>query len=586
MSFGASGYLLLLVAAALAAGVAVYGAHWRTNARARFGTGSRRPRLALLTSLLLLFALGAASFAAARPQFGSRQTRADDRGIDLVIVLDVSQSMLAEDAQPTRLGRAQAEIGALLDRMHGDRVGLIIFAREPFVRSPLTSDLRVVQQLVAGIDHERGLVAPGSDLGSAILGGRRVLTNGDAQTKVMLIVSDGEDHGRGIAPALANARDAGILVYTAGAGTLAGAPVRDIDPATGQSTARLDPAGHPVLTRLDADALSRIAQIGTGRYIELSGDGRPLAGLAQEFGALQSTKFGGGTTSTPIERFQIFAALALVLVLAEMSLPVLLAGPAVRLPRAARLWPLAGAGLFAGAICAGGIAEVNRRGNEAYDRGHFAAAAGEYHTAQAIDPFRPEPYHNAGNAADQQGNYDSAIEETKRARDLAGKGGIEAQTEYDLGNHYAGAGSLRDAVEAYKRALLANPDDADAKHNLEVVQMRLNATPTATPRRQDDATPTPPPGNGSPQGTPGSGNGGGTPGATPAQGDQGTPTGSSDQELSPEQLQQRLNEALSGIDEDFTEEEARRILDLLDLANQQSTEQHQGTGGLSAPLDY
>jgi Ca-activated chloride channel family protein len=586
VSFGAAAYLLLLIPVALAAGAMAYGARWRSVARARFGTRTRPPRSRAIAALLVLLALVAASFAAARPQFGSHQTRTDDRGIDLVIVLDVSQSMLAEDGQPTRLARAQAEIGALLERMQGDRVGLIIFAREPFVRSPLTSDLRVVQQLAAGVDHDRGLVAPGSDLGSAILGASRLLASGNAGAKAMLLVSDGEDHGSGIAPALANARAAGILVYTAGAGSAAGSPVRDTDAVTGQTVDRRDAIGRPVLTRLDASALSRIAQAGNGRYIDLSGDGRPLAVLAQEFAGLQLTKFGDGTASTPIERFQILAALAVALLLIEMFLPLLAARPRLSIRRAGRLWPLAGAGLFVGAICAGGVAEVNRRANDNYKRGDFAAAADLYKTAQAIDPSRAEPYHNAGNAEDQLGSFDRAIEETKKARDLAANGAIEAQTEYDLGNHYVGAGSLLDAVEAYRRALLADPNDADAKHNLELIQMRLRATPTAAPGRRDDATATPPAGTGSRQGTPRPGSGSGTPDATPGQGAAGTPVASSDEQLTPEQLQQRLNEALAGIDKDFTDDEASRILDLLDRANQQMTEQQRGNDGVSAPLDY
>jgi len=584
MSFGAPGYLALFALALLAAAAAGYGLRWRAKVRARFGAFATSGAMVYVAPLLLVAAIAAAAFGAARPRIGARQARADDRGIDLVIVLDVSQSMLSDDAQPTRLGRAQAEIGALLERMRGDRAGLVIFAGQPFVRSPLTSDLRALRTLVEGVDHERGLVTAGSDLGAAMRAGQDVLAAGDAQTKAMLVVSDGEDHGASVDAALAGARGRGIRVYTAGAGTAKGAPVRDIDRASGQAVDRRDASGRPVITRLDAEALRRLATLGLGRYVELSGDGRPLAGLAPEFRGLARTRFGDDSGSSPIERFQIFAALALALAVAELLLPALLAQRWSTLRRAARLWPLAGAGLLIGAICSTGVAGMNREGNAEYGRERYAAALDLYRTAQAMDPSRPELYHNAGNSYDRLGDYARAIEETQRALDAPGADRIEPLAEYALGNHYAGANQLDDAREAYKRALLADPNDADAKHNLEVIDARLHATPTRTPR--PPAEPTPPSGAGDPGGeggTPQPGQGSGAPGTGTATA--GTPS-ASDGQLTPEQLQQRLDEALAGIEKDFSEDEARRILDLLDRANQQAIEERQGSGGIAAPPDY
>lgn len=588
MSFGAAGYLWLLALAPVAGAMAAGGLWWRARARVRFGGVHPRSAAAYIAPALIALAIVAASFAAARPQFGSHRAPSEDRGIDVVVVLDVSQSMLAGDAQPTRLGRAQAEIGSLLDRMHGDRVGVILFAGQPFVRTPLTADLRAVRQLIDGVDHERGLVPPGSDLGAAIRGGQRLLAAGDAQTKVMLVVSDGEDHGAGVAPAVAAARAAGYLIYTAGAGTGRGAAVLDTDPSTGQTTARRDAGGNAVITHLDTAALSGIARDGRGRYIELAGDGRPLACLSAELRALASTDFGGAQTATPIERFQVVVAIALLLVLAAAAL---VAGPRIAMRRAARLWPLAGVGLLVGAVCAGGVAEVNRRGNDAYDRQQFAAAGDAYHTAQAIDPARAELYHNSGNAYNQQGDFSHAIQDTQRALDLAPAGPLVPLAQYELGNHYAGAGSLQEAREAYKRALLADPRDADAKHNLEVVEARLHATPTATttPLEQPPPAPTPPgpPASDGRGSTPAAAGASGTPSATPdaaAQG--GTPVPSELDQLTAEQLQQRLNDALSGIANQFSEEEALRILDLLNRTNERTTEEHQGSGGSVSPPDY
>ncbi len=587
MSFGAPGYLLfLLLVPVLLIGAGLWVA-WRARARERFGARAMPPAPAAAwwaVFELLTAAVALAAFAAARPQIGTNDTRVEERGIDAVVVLDVSTSMLAQDAQPTRLARAQDEIQTMLDRMHGDRVGLVIFARDPFVRSPLTTDIAALRTITGGVGEERVLVSPGSDLGAAIASATKLLRLDDGAGKAMIVVSDGEDHGASIAPAVAQAREADIHIYTAGVGTERGAPVRDVDAVTFETHDRRDPSGNLVITHLDSQALQQIASDGGGRYIELSGDDRPLTGLVAELDGLAPATFATKESALHIDRFRIFAAIALVLVMASFVAPALLRR--ARAPRGlARALPLAGAGLFVGAICSAGVAEVNRRGNSAYDAGNYAQSIAQYQTAEAIDPSKGEVYHNEGNAYDQTGAYDQAIDETRKAIDRAQSNpDLEAKAEYGLGNHFAAKQALEDAREAYRRSLLADPSDVDAKHNLEIIDQRLNATPTPSP------TPT----QGPPQGTQepadqtaeASGQQQGT-----AQADATSPTGQggtpspSDAEPSPEELQQQLDEALRGIDRNFTEEEALRVLDLLQRANRAATEQH-GGGPDAAPEDY
>jgi Ca-activated chloride channel family protein len=577
MSFGAPGSLLLLPLVPCAVAVVVWWTRWRAAARARFGRMPARPGAAYAAPVLLLLALALTALAAARPQFGSRESRVDDRGIDLVVVLDVSNSMLATDAEPSRLGRAQTEIGALLDRMRGARAGLVVFAGKPFVRSPLTSDLRALRGVSAGAGSERRLVEPGSDLGAAIGSAQKLLAGGASGTKVMLIVSDGEDHGASIAPAVAAARAAGVRIYTAGTGTAQGAPVLDAG-ADGVPHARVDASGMPVLTRLDENALRQIASAGGGRYVAVAGDDGALPRLANELNALPRTPFGTARTPVPVERFQIVAVLALLLATAGLVLPLM------RMPRAMpRLWPLAGAGLLVGAACSTTVAEINRSGNADYARGDFNAALARYATAQERDPSRPELYYNAGNAYDRKGEYDSAIEETGRA--LPAPAGVAAIVEYALGNHYAGASRPREALAAYKRALLANPSDGDAKHNLEVLSRRLTPTPVpATPPPEQPA-----PGaaaTGEAGATPGPGQPGGNAAATPGRvGGQGTPAAAGRQR-SQEEVERALADALAGIDREFSREDALRVLDLLDEQNRRAIENLPSGAGSGAQPDY
>jgi Ca-activated chloride channel family protein len=570
MSFGAPGFLWLLALAAIAlASVALWVA-WQFAARRKFGTASRGSFVAYASVMLIIASMAVAAVAAARPQVGHEETEVEQKGIDLMIVVDVSNSMFATDTQPTRLRRAQDEIAVMLERMTGDRAGLVIFAGAPFLRSPLTSDLAALQGIVAGVHDERALIPPGSDLGAAIERASVALDSGIADTKVMLVVSDGEDHGGRVSQAIQRAAASGIRVYTAGAGTEAGSPVLDFNPETQTTTPRLTPGGQPVLTRLDSEALTNMAATGNGRYVSI--ESGALAGLPSEFDGLASTTFASEETATPIERFQIFAAMALALAVAAIVIP------AIRWPRARaamRLWPIAGAMFIAG-ICATDAADENRRGNREYADGNFDVAADAYRTAQALDPERPELFHNAGNAYDEMGEYGTAIDETQRALDDGDDtdDALRAVLEYALGGHFAGATQLQDAIEAYKRSLLADPDDLDAKHNLELVMRRLTPTTSATA----PATPPAPQLTPSPsdptdaQGTPQTG-GTPQPGASPNAGD--------DDELTPGELERELDEALAGIDDEFTVEEAIRVLQLLEEQNrEQIDEGREAPGGL------
>ena len=581
--FGAQGYLLFLVLAPICAAIIGWWLAWRRDARLAFGGlphESRRRRIATIAApALIVAAIAIAAFASARPQYGEREVRAEQKGIDLAIVLDVSSSMLATDSEPSRLGRAQSEIDALLDRMDGDRVGLVIFAGNSFVRAPLTTDLRALRGIVDGVARERALVRPGSDLGGAIRTAQALVRGGNAETRAMLIVSDGEDHGTTIAQAVTDARAANLLIYTAGAGTSEGAPVLDVDPRTGNIGPRIGAGGQIVLTKRDEAALRTIAQNGAARYVALSGEGRPLASLAAEFDSLARTSFGLAPARQLDERFQIFAILALILVLVEFYLPSL-ATPRSAGRSALRLLPMLGGVTLVAAICSTSVADINRRGNGAYNAGDYASSITSYKTAEARAPSRAELYHNAGNAYDQQQDFARAIDETKRAPEPASSA-IAARIAYALGNHYAGATQLRDALEAYKRALLADPADADAKHNLEQVIRRLTPSPTPTQTSAPpEGTPTP-----NPNSTP-DGNAGGTPPAGGTTHDApGTP-GAGDRQLTEQEVQQALAEALRGLDRNFTPDEALRALDLLDRRNQQAIEDLANAAPPNALPDY
>ena len=586
MTFGSPAFFWLMLLVPLCIAASIWFLVWRARARRTFGGIADEPAPAkaalFLTPLLLIAAIALAVFAAARPQFGESTDALEQRGIDVVIVLDTSNSMTATDAPPNRLGLAQMEISAFLARSRGDRVGLVLFAAQPFLRSPLTSDLVALAGVVSGVDEERALLDPGSDLGSAINRAAAMLDESTTETRVILVVSDGEDFGTAAESAVASAARDGIRVYTAGVGTAEGSPVLDLDARTGVVTARVDPeTGQPVLTRLDSTSLRLLAESGGGRFLTLGGEGS-LAELAGEFAGLETTSFGEEDATNPVERFQVFAALALLLADVELMLLAIPRRKGVRASTAARLWPVAGAAMFIAAVCGTTVADVNNAANAQYQQGQYAAALDAYRTAQALDgDDKPELYYNAGNALNMLARYEEAIEETLRARacrvanDPCDPATL-ARIEYALGNHYAGANRLRDALEAYRRALLAESDDNDAKANYELASRWLTPTPDAT-----QSAPVGTPTAGGEEGEPGSGAEDPGAEASPGAGEGGTPEDAGGEqeplpedpaELTEEQLQQALDEALAGIDEEFTPEEAQRLLELLAEENRRGIE--------------
>jgi tetratricopeptide (TPR) repeat protein len=447
----------------------------------------------------------------------------------------------------------------------------------------VTSDLIALRTLVEGVHRERGLLQPGSDVGAAIRTATRLLDRSDAaRSRAILVITDGEDHGASLADAVESARRSGIRLYTAGVGTAEGAPVLDPDPITGQPVVRVGPDGEPVITRLYPDALQRLATQGGGHYVEL--DNTDLASLTAEFDSLAATTFDSEESTQKLERFQIFAAVALLFADIELLLIAIPRRASAKASRLAKLWPAAASSIFIAALCTTSVADINQDANERFALGQHEEALDLYRTAQSRDNA-PELSNNAANALYRLGQFDAAVEEALKARGRSGDDSVEdSQIEYGIGNHYVAAGNLLAAIEAYKRALLANPDDRDAKHNLEVAIKRLTPTPTATPPAFE-VTPTPgglQPGEPNPdsqEATPGEA--GEQPG-TPAPGEEPQDTS----ELSREEIQRLLEEALAGIEREFTPEEAERILDLLHEENRRSVEDSAGAIGGGERPDY
>jgi len=448
----------------------------------RAGTGER---LRTAVGMFVVVATLLAVLAAARPQWGEDEQARTQQGIDLVIALDVSRSMEAEDVTPSRAAGSAAGLTEMLTHMTGNRVGLVVFAGDAFARAPLTVDLPVVSSLITRAQAEAPLVEPGTNFRAALAEAFRLLDVEDAaSTQAVLLVSDGEDLSSGYEEAVAFAERRGIRVYTVFAGTSNPTPLPEDTGGTDISIAQ-------------PDVLEEIAGQ-TGASFRTSDR---IPGFAVEFRRLQQTQFDDATETAPIERFTWFAGSAAALLL---FVAMLGEGSATRLPRLRGGVVTALLGVLAGLIlvgCGAAAWQHVRAGNEAYAAERFEEALDEYRQAASAQPEDPAINYNIANALHRLSRLDEATASAEQARvfaEAADDGAIAQLALYTLGNTSFRQSDLEAARDAYQGVLRIDPDDIDAKANLELV-LRLLAPPP------DPDEPPPPPEPGEGEGDPGEG---------------------------------------------------------------------------------
>ncbi len=272
----------------------------------------------------VILALGAATlmiFALARPQFGSRVETVSSTGRDILVALDVSRSMLAEDLAPNRLERAKLEITRLIRGLDGDRIGLVAFAGNAFVQSPLTVDYGAALLFLNAMDTDM-ISVQGTDLGTAINVALDAFDESEARDqRVLMIVTDGEDHEGEVDAAVARAEQNGVQVHTVGVGSPDGVPIPETD-ANGRRTGFLrDDEGNVVTTRLEEAPLRRIAEATGGRYVPAYSGTTILQGLVDEIAQGDGSELESRQVTQFEEQFQLFLGFAILLLIAEAMIP-------------------------------------------------------------------------------------------------------------------------------------------------------------------------------------------------------------------------------------------------------------------------
>ncbi|MEX2115917.1 MAG: VWA domain-containing protein [Bacteroidota bacterium] len=422
--------------------------------------------------ILLLFGLGSLILAFANPQLGTRLEEVKREGIDLFVTLDVSLSMKAEDIRPSRLEKAKRDVSALLNKLRGDRVGLIVFAGDAFVQFPLTSDYSAADLFISAVDVD-AVPTPGTMIPTAIELALKSFSTDVPTQKAIIIVSDGENTEGDIVSAVEKAATAGVTVFTVGMGTPEGGPIPLYNAAGSRVDYKRDRSGSIVLTKLDESTLQQISAATKGSYRRATSGGNEIDEVFKELSTLERVEFGVKQVTGYETMYQYPLAAALLLFLLELLLSER-RGTVLSWLR--RLVPLPALLCLALGLNPAAQAQTHRslinEGNEAFEGGKFPDAEVEYKKALQEYPDSKVGEFNLGDAYYKQQRYDEA-QQAFATFAATGDNSIEASKGfYNLGNTLYQAEKLEESIEAYKQTLRLNPSDEDARHNLELARKK------------------------------------------------------------------------------------------------------------------
>jgi len=326
LRFAQSEYFFLLLLVPLAVIFYFYVFRWRTQALARFGnldlvkklsesvSRGRQVAKAILVVLAVLFM----ALALARPQIGTRLEEVKREGVDIFVALDVSKSMLAEDIKPSRLAKAKHEISKFIDMLRGDRIGLIVFAGEAFVQCPLTLDYGAAKTFLNIMDPSL-IPEPGTNLSAAIGTAMKSFESQERKYKVLVLVTDGEDHGDNVMQAAEVADREGVVIYTVGIGSPKGVPIPIYD-RRGNKEFKKDRRGEIILTKLDQFTLEKIALTTNGKYYQsITGETR-LEKVYEEIAKMEKKELASMKFTQYEDRFQYVLIFAIIFLVLELLL--------------------------------------------------------------------------------------------------------------------------------------------------------------------------------------------------------------------------------------------------------------------------
>ena len=423
---------------------------------------------------LLLGALALLIVVLARPQMGTKISHEKRTGIETIICLDISNSMLAEDVAPSRLDRSKMMVENLVDHFTNDKIGLIVFAGDAFTQLPITSDYVSAKMFLSNIDPSM-IATQGTDIAKAIDMASHSFTQQEGVGKAIIVITDGEDHEGGAVEAAKDAKSKGMNTYVLGVGSPNGAPI-----PTGNGDYLKDNTGQTVMTGLNEEMCRQLADAGGGSYIHVENNSNAQEQLDAALDKLAKKEISSTIYSDYDEQFQAVGIIVLLLLIIEICImdvksPLLknmnLFKRKERKP-SSRLAMLSVIVLTSCLLPLGSHAQdarqLVRQGNKQFRQGNNADAEVSYRKAVEKDARNPQANYNLGNALMMQRKDSLAITQYEKAAKLETNPLRRAQAYHNMGVMCQQHQMFGEAIEAYKEALRNNPADNETRYNLEL----------------------------------------------------------------------------------------------------------------------
>ena len=510
-------------------GIYIYLQYHRKKIMEDFGSGELTRKLsaedapAMHHVKLSIFLLGLICliFALANPQVGSSLEKGTRKGVDIMICMDISNSMLAEDIQPNRLEASKMALSRFIDMLQGDRIGLVVFAGKAFVQLPITSDYAAAKMFInivkPSLISEQGTdIAAALDLATASMLPEESQSQqkqlSDLTSKVILVVSDGEDHFPESIEMAQEVHKLGITIHTIGIGNTLGEPIPLRD-KYGNPTYKKDREGNTVMTRLNEEVLQDIAHAGGGTYVHASNANMGFETIMNKINAMNKTDIQEVTFTRYDSKFQIPLILSLLFFFIEILLfttpskikqlinkiqyqfkgktallciVMLMTAPAMQAQTKAELSAIRkGNEQFKAAeqfrkdamdlMAKGG--EVNKRNaDEKMKKAaeNYQQAEINYRKAMETTHNYDKANYNLGNSLYRQERYEEAGKAFESvANNKSSSKDLRERAYHNYGNSLLKQEKYKESIEAYKEALKLNPKDMDTKYNLEYARKKM-----------------------------------------------------------------------------------------------------------------
>ena len=408
--------------------------------------------------LLVFFALGLLVTAVANLRTPIGSSKITRNGSEVMIALDVSKSMLAQDVKPDRLTRAKQFLSRLVDKLPDDQIGIVVFAGRAYLQMPLSGDHAATKMYISA-SSPKSIPTQGTVLADALSMSSVSFASKEKKYKTIVLISDGEDHDENALKTAKDLADQGVVIHTIGIGSSAGAPIPD----EASGGVKIDQQGNTVISKLNEDELASIAQAGNGTYQLCNNAERAAANVAAAVNSMDKKNITDDSLLNFRSFFQYIIGLALLLLLIEMFVSEIKKPKKVKMKSAVAILFV----LFSLQASAQNDKAVIKEGNQQFDSREYEQAANSYQKALELNKDNVTAEYNLGNALYKWGkkdeaiaSYDNVLKTEKTTEGLS-------NTYYNKAVVLQNNDKLEECIAAYKQALRLTPGDADARHNLQ-----------------------------------------------------------------------------------------------------------------------